>query len=172
MAVYSYDVTIPFTQDPAPTNSAIPRTSLLRAAKMFRAIAGGDYPGASTVVAKDEAVAASGTATCASVALNDTVTVGGVTFTAKTAGPTGDQWLVGVSDTADAAALAAAWNASGTAATAGVVASSSGAVVTFTAKDAGKTGNLVTLASSNGTRLAVSGSRLASGTATYTTLSF
>jgi phage tail sheath gpL-like len=101
---------------------------------------------------------ATGVVTCASVANNDTVTVNGVVFTAKTSGPTGDQFLVGVSNTADGAALAACINASTTAGASGVFqASAAAGVVTITSSVAGLIGNSIQVKSSNGTRLAVTG---------------
>lgn len=102
--------------------------------------------------------AASATVTLASVLNNDTVTINGVVFTAKTAAPVGDQFLVGVSNTADAAALAACINASTTAGAAGVLyATSALAVVTVYSVVKGVVGNAISIASSNGGRLAVAG---------------
>ena len=103
-------------------------------------------------------VAATGTVTFASVANNDTITINGVVFTAKTASPSGDQFLVGVSNTADAAAAAVAINASTTAGTVGyfTVSAASG-VLTITAVERGIMGNAISVASSNGTRLATGG---------------
>lgn len=72
-----------------------------------------------------------------------------------------------------ATALAAAINASTTAiVNKHVTASAAAAVVTVTAVMPGHAGNAITLASSNGTRLAVSGARLASGTETITSYSY
>jgi|SRR5579859_2434032 len=149
------------------------RESMLRLSRRFREIASGsrDPAGNSTVVTiRNAAVAASATVTLASVSANDTVTINNHAFTAKTSGPTGDQWLVGVTDTADAAALAAAINASATAGIAGIVTATSAAtVVTVSAAQGGLIGNAITLASSNGTRLAVSAARLAGGSETALT---
>ena len=126
-----------------------------------------------TVELTPSAVAASGTVTAASAQAADTVTVAGVAFTAVSGSPTGNQFDISGSDTAAAASLASAINASATAGINGVVsATSSGAVVTVTAKVPGLIGNGITLASSNGTRLATSGARLASGAGTLTSFGF
>lgn len=128
--------------------------------------AGNSWWGSMTLDVSDAAmVAATGTVTCASAAAADTVTVNGVTFTAVSGTPAGNQFKVGVSDTADAASLVAGINASTTANIKGcVTATSALGVVTLTSSVAGYIGNCQTLASSNGTRLAVSGARLSGGT--------
>lgn len=100
----------------------------------------------------------SATITFASVSNNDTITINGVVFTAKTSGPTGNQFLVGVSNTADAAAFAVALNASTTSGIEIVTASASTGVATLVCDHFGVAGNAVTIASSNGARLAVGGS--------------
>lgn len=103
-------------------------------------------------------VAASGIITFASAANNDTITINNVVFTAKTASPTGDQFLVGVSNTADAAAAAVVINASATSGVSGFyVASAAAGVLTLTAVQKGVMGNAIAITSSNGTRLAVTG---------------
>lgn len=90
-------------------------------------------------------VKASGTVTFSSLANNDTVTVGGVTFTAKTSGATGAQFNLGASDSDAAANFAAVVNSNAT--TQGMVtASATGAVTTVTALPYGTIGNLVSLA--------------------------
>lgn len=108
------------------------------------------------------ALKASGTVTLASVLAADTVTVAGTVFTAVSGTPVGAQFDISGTDTADAASLVAAINAHATVSKY-VVASSALGVVTLTAVVAGHLGNLVTLASSNGTRLAVSAAALAGG---------
>lgn len=78
-------------------------------------------------------------------------------------------------NTNTAAALAAAINASASALISGqCTATSSSAVVTITAKVPGVTGNAQTLATSNGTRLAITGggSRLTGGSETLVSLSY
>lgn len=108
-------------------------------------------------------VAASATATVASLQADDTITVGKTTLTGK-ASPSGEnQFDSDGTNTVVAAAIAAAINAHSVA---GKVAqaTSSGAVVTVTATVPGLVGNQIAFASSNGTRLAVTGSGyLASG---------
>lgn len=146
----------------------------------------------------------SGTVTLASVTAGQTVTIGGVTFTAITGTSTSlTQFDVSGNDTADAAALVAkinahpflreqvvASNASGVVTvrqlpfgptqTLGLSKSGAGitvsgttlaaaASVLFCAVEKGQSGNLHTLASSNGTRLAVSGARLTGGSSTVFT---
>lgn len=106
---------------------------------------------------------ASGTVTLASVNVSDTVTVDGVVFTAVASGATGNQFNQGGTDTADAASLVTAINAN-TTLDGIVLASNVAGVVTITALEPGELGNSVSLASSNGTRLAVSGAALAGGT--------
>lgn len=86
---------------------------------------------------------------------------------ASGAAPSGNQWDYGDTDAQAAASLADSLNRSVTAGIANVVtAAASGAAVTITATKYGVIGNWVALVSSNGTRLAVtgtSGGKLASG---------
>lgn len=105
---------------------------------------------------------ATGTATLASVADSDTIVVGGTTLTAKTTPSGSSQWKRGVSNTADAAALAACINANTT--TNKIVrATSSGAVVTITSLYPGPIGNLVTLSQTGGTMTLSPATALGSG---------
>lgn len=102
-------------------------------------------------------VASSSTATCVSVAADDTITIAGVTLTAK-ASPSGEnQFSQAGSDTADAASLASKISAHSVLSTL-MSATSALGVVTITLKQKGVLGNYITLTSSNGTRLAVTGS--------------
>lgn len=115
---------------------------------------------------------ATGTVTFSSLANNNTITVNGVVFTAKTSGATGNnQFNLGANDTAAAVNFAAALNSSGAPAKIiGVVsASPAAAVTTITFIEAGAIGNLGTLAiSANGS---VSAANLAGGTdGTFTPL--
>lgn len=119
--------------------------------------------GSLTMRLKAAAVQASGTVTCASVLAADTVTVAGVVLTAVNGSPAADQFDMSGNDTADAASLASAINANATLA-AIVSATSALGVVTITALNGGVAGNQFTLASSNGTRLAVSAAKLSGGT--------
>lgn len=110
------------------------------------------------------AVQASGTITFTGLPVADeTVTIGGIDFTAKASGATGNQFNIGASATLTAAALAAAINASTTAGIAGVVTATSAlGVVTVTCIIPGRVGNGITLAEAL-TNATVSGARLASG---------
>jgi len=109
-------------------------------------------------------VAASATATCANVSADDTITIAGVVLTAK-ASPSGEnQWSQAGDNTADAASLASKINAHSVLSKI-VSASAASGVVTVTCLTKGIVGNYLTLVSSNGTRLAVTGSGyLANGT--------
>lgn len=105
-------------------------------------------------------VAASGSATCASVADADTIVIGGVTLTAKTS-PSGQaQWARGVDDTTDAAALKACINAHSTLSQI-LVATSALGVVTITALERGVIGNFVIM-SQTGSHITLA--QLAGGT--------
>jgi phage tail sheath gpL-like len=139
--------------------------SLSKAIALLHGLQSGILSGAVTMaVSASDPVAASGTVTCASVADADTVTVGKIVLTAKTSPSGAAQWARGVSNTADAAALAACINAH-TTLNKLVSATSSGAVVTITTNAKGTIGNQVGLSSSSGTTLAVTGSGyLTSGT--------
>lgn len=113
---------------------------------------------------------ATGTVTVAAVNADDTVTVNGNVYTFKAAPASALHVKRTAGDnTANAAALAAAINAyenrytGSTTNAAAVVAVAASAVVTITAKVDGAAGNSITLASSNGTRLAVTGSGTLTG---------
>jgi hypothetical protein len=86
---------------------------------------------------------------------NDTVTVNGVTFTAKASGASTNEFNIGAGANAaakaitNATALAAAINASVSTGVVDIVtATASGAVVTLTAANAGKVGNAIVVAES------------------------
>ena len=123
-------------------------------------MAGGLLP--ATIKARIGDVKATGTVTLASVDVSDTVTIDGIVFTAVASGATGNQFNQGGTDTVDAASLVTAINAN-TTLDGRVVATSALGVVTLTAVEGGELGNSVSLASSNGTRLAVSAAALAGG---------
>lgn len=118
-------------------------------------------------------VQATGTITIASVLDADTASVNGNTYTFKDT-PTSALHVRrhASSDATNAQRLADAVNAYENRRLGGgwripdVVASVASNVVTFTAVKEGTSGNSITLASSNGTRLAKSGTTLAGGTAT------
>jgi hypothetical protein len=102
----------------------------------------------STMKVRDAATAATGTITLASCLANTVIKVNGVYFSAITG--TGvvanNSFKIGVTDTADAAALAAAINASTSTAIAGIVTATSAlGVVTLTAVDKGYSSNALTI---------------------------
>lgn len=138
--------------------------SLINMAQLLKGLsAGATLATVYASVSSADPVAASATATCASVSNADTITVAGTVLTAKTSPSGSAEWARGVSDTADGDALAACINANATVSQY-VTASNAAGVVTITANCKGVVGNLITLVSSNGTRLAVTGSgKLASG---------
>lgn len=109
-------------------------------------------------------VSASGTVTVASIQADDTITIGKTTLTGK-ASPSGEnQFDSDGTNTVVAAAIVAKINAHSVLSTI-VKATSSGAVITVTANQKGLVGNYIVLSSSDGTRLAVTGSGyLISGT--------
>lgn len=122
-------------------------------------------PSVNVMVEESEGLA-TGTVTLASAQAADTVTLNGVVFTAVSGAAGANQFDISGGNTTGAASLAAAINASVSALVAGyVVASANGAVVTIASAFRGLPGNQVTLATSNGSRLAPSGTRLAGGTA-------
>lgn len=132
---------------------------LTNVANLVRSIASGalDNGGVKVSRSSTDPVQAYGTITCASVSADDTVTIGKTTLTAK-ASPSGeDQWSQAGTDTQDAASLVSKINAHSVLSLL-VYATSSAGVVTVTAHQPGSIGNHIALSSSNGTRLAVSGS--------------
>lgn len=113
---------------------------------VLEGLAVGAYNGALNVKIGAVPASLSGTFT-GDPAADETVTINGVTFTAKASGATGNQFNIGASVTAHAANLAAAINASATAGIADVIrASSELGVITLTSKQAGKIGNAVVVA--------------------------
>lgn len=123
---------------------------------------------------QENEVQASGTFTLDTVIATDAVSVNVVAFTAVASGATGNQFNVGVDDTATAVNLAAAINASVTALVSGYVSAASvAAVVTVTSSFYGIAGNQTLIASADSTIVA-SGARLTGGAADATaqTLSF
>ena len=134
---------------------------LVALAKYIEAAAGG--LGSISGAVQVAAVKASGTVTLASVNAADTVTINGVVLTAVSGAPAANQFDMSGTDTVDAVSFCAAVAANAT--LAGLVTAANVAgVVTLTAINGGVSGNAITLASSNGSRLAVSAARLASGT--------
>lgn len=95
----------------------------------------------------------------------DTITIGGVTFTAKSSGATGDQFDIDTDDATTAENFKAAVNASSSINEI-IAATRSAAVVTLTALLKGEIGNFLTVADSvsGGTPFSYTGSALAGGT--------
>lgn len=142
-----------------------PRIAALELERLFKNAATGIQPLSVDVQTGDAApVAASGTITCASVAADDTVTIAGVTLTAKASPASESEWDQSGTNTADGASLASKINAHSVLSKIVSAAAASG-VVTVTVLQKGVIGNYITLVSSDGTRLAVTGSGyFASGT--------
>lgn len=111
------------------------------------------------------AVSATGTVTLASVLAADTVTVNNVVYTAVAGVKANNtQFSIDGSDTVDAADLVdSITNDTRQGTLADLTATNAAGVVTFTSTAVGAAGNAVTLVSSDGTRLAVSGATLAGG---------
>jgi phage tail sheath gpL-like len=124
----------------------------------LRSLMGGSR--SAKVVVAVNAAKATGTVTLASFVADDTVTVNGITFTGKASPSGAEEFACGVSDTADAAALAATLNAH-TTLDGMIVATSALGVVTIEALHPGELGNALTIAiSAHGS---VSGARLTGG---------
>jgi len=141
------------------------REEALALSHLFRKLASLHERGEVTVQTGASApVAASGTITLANVSADDTIVIGATTLTAK-ASPSGEnQFSQAGTDSVDAAGLVTKINAHSVLSLL-VFASAVNAIVTVTALQKGNDGNAIPLTSSNGTRLAVSGSGfLASGT--------
>lgn len=130
----------------------------------FQGVQSGVYPASIEQITDDTGlVRASGTVTVASIQANDTITINNITLTGKSSPSGQSEFDSDGTDTVVATAVAACINANSSL-TGIVTATSSGAVVTVSAYVKGLIGNAITLASSNGTRLAVSAARLAGGT--------
>lgn len=135
-----------------------------KAASLLRGIAGGQLAGTVSVSrSSSDSAYASGTVTLATVAVDDTVTIGKTTLTAKASPSTEDQFSQAGTNAQDAASLAAKINAHSVLSKL-VSATSAGAVVTIKPHQRGSIGNYIALASSDGVTLAVSGAYLAGGT--------
>ncbi len=132
--------------------------------QLFHRLAGGiDSASCDVQTATADPVAASSTITLATVLADDTVTIGKTVLTAKAAPAGESQWSQAGTNTANAAALVVKINAHSVLSKL-VFASSAAGVVTVSALVKGEVGNHIGLVSSNGTRLAVTGSGyLASG---------
>jgi phage tail sheath gpL-like len=144
-----------------PNGSADLGRDITKAAQYFERISQGAVLNASVTLAVAP-VQATGTITFSSIANNDTITIGGVVFTAKTSGASGAvQFNIGGSDTNAAANAAVVINAHTTVGKL-VTATSAAAVITLTAVYPGIEGNQIPIAiSAHGS---VSAATLASGT--------
>jgi len=148
-------------------------TSIAAAINAATALSGIVTATASSTVVTVRAVTAGAGGDAITLASNDAqLAVSGANLTGG-ATVANNQFDFGGSNSETATALAAAINASTTAiVNKHVTAAAASGVVTVTAKIPGHAGNAITLASNNGTRLAVSAARLTSGTETLTTHSF
>lgn len=163
--------------DTQPFESGAPERSIARFINQLKMAVGGANAGTVSLRAFNDLVNASASVTFAALANNDTVTVNGKVLTAKTSGAVAanHEFNLGANDAAAAANLVTLVNASTDAAVSGIFSASAlSAVVTFTAANGGKEGNAITIATSNGTRAAITGgvSRLANGSETLVTFSF
>lgn len=146
-------------------SSTDPRGESMALSRLFKRLASGTISG--SIIAQKASVAAvraSGTITITHAQLdaNDTVTICGITITAKASGAAGPQFNIGANATADAAALAACINALATL-NIYVSATSALGVVTVTANQAGVCGNLFALATSDATAYGLSAALMAGG---------
>lgn len=129
---------------------------------------------ASGIVVRNKGILATATVTAAAVNAADTVTVGGVVLTAHASTQDATHFKVGATDIATAANLVTCIGANTTLNPTGAsplvnarqqgASSAVSAVVIVQAHAPGLLGNVITLASSNNTRLAVSAARLAGAT--------
>lgn len=120
---------------------------------------------ANAITVESLGVVATGTATCSAVDAGDAIAINGQAITAHATTAANNQFVVGATDAATAANLAACINASTTAiVNKHVRALARAAVVHIFAKYGGVAGNAITLTTTDGTDLAVSGARLAAGT--------
>lgn len=108
--------------------------------------------------------------TFATVLNGSTITVAGTVFTAHTNTEAANQFSIAGTDTQDAASFCKMFNDSATALVHDIRASNSSAVVTLTARRGGVAGNAITIATSSGTELAITGgaSRFTGGAAPTT----
>jgi hypothetical protein len=123
-------------------------------------------PGAGAVTVENLGVVATGTITCSGVDAADAVSINGTAITAHATTSANNQFVVGATNAATATNLAACINASTTALVSKHVrALARSAVVHLFARYGGIAGNAITLTTTDGTDLAVSGTgRLTGGT--------
>jgi len=146
-------------------SSTDPRGEATALSNLFKRLASGTISG--SIIAQKASVAAvraSGTITITHAELdaNDTVTICGITITAKASGASGAQFNIGANATADATALAACINALATL-NIYVSATSALGVVTVTANQAGVVGNLFAMATSDANAYGLSAAAMAGG---------
>lgn len=143
--------------------STAPKAVALKAGDFVKRMAAGMNRGNMRVqIGTAAPVRASATATLATVLATQTITIGGVVFTASST-PSGEaQFEIDGDDTADAAALVVKINAHSTLSKI-VVAESALGVVTITCLIPGVIGNFITLAKSD-TTISLSSTALAGGT--------
>lgn len=143
--------------------SSRPRREAQKLINFLKACNGGNRMAISKVQVNSAAtVLASATVTAAAVVAADTVTIaGGTALVASATLQDATHFKTNASNTVVAANLATCINAS--AINTYVFATSAGAICTIYASRPGILGNLVTLATSNNTRLAKSGAALAGG---------
>lgn len=155
-------ITRPVTTDPD--------LSTQRLAGYLKGMAGGDYTTGLSILETVDSVASTATLTFTGApSNNETFSLLGTTFTAKTSGATGNQFNIGSTVTESAQNVVAAVNASATAlVTRNVVASNVAGVVTFTAIVPGTVGNFLTLTESLSNATAVNFAGGTDGTNTYT----
>jgi len=143
--------------------SGRPKEEALALSSYFRDLATGVHSASVDVqTGAANSVAASGTFTLSSVPVDDTVTIGTVTLTAKASPANENQFSQAGTNTQDAASLAAVINAHSVLSLS-VSATSDGAIVTVTAKAKGTIGNMIPI-SETGSSITASGAFLTGGT--------
>lgn len=136
------------TQELLSKDTGAPHVFVNSLINFLEGVVSGQYSAAINCKLGAAAASKTGTFTGVSTA-NDTITINGVAFTAKTSGASGNQWNITASATLEAAAVAAAINASATAGIADVVyAEAASGVLTIKSKQAGKVGNAIVLSES------------------------
>ena len=146
--------------------ASVPHVGLVELSQFFKKCSMGSESASVDVQYNASAapVAASATVTCATVAADDTVTIAGVVLTAKASPANENQFSQAGTDNADAVSLAAKINAHSVLSK--IVSASAHAttgVVTITCLTKGIIGNYLTLVSSSGSTLAVTGSGFLAG---------